>query len=599
MAVLALVAGGCAWAPGVVAQRPQQEPSRPCTVAAVRSCALPYPSDEFTVADPASATGRRLAVPDDLVPARTLAQLGPGAGPADAFDGADGYAALTPVFFELDRGVRPSTLPADGGDVLTVHDLTTGQKVPIRAEVPVDALRYGDPDTIVAAWPRVRYEPGHTYLAVLGPGLRAHAGGTPSRALGLDGGSDWARSLRDDVERIGAVSWDRVVSATRFTVRSSANATADLGAMAAVVRSRDHPVRITRVDPPLLVPGASAVVNGEVAVTDFRDDDGIARAANGGHTEWVKFLLVLPEEPAGTAGAPVAVYGHGLSAAKETMGITASLNAERGVATIGIDVPNHGDRQTGQGGYLFDLATPRAFGRLASMPLQGVLDNLSLLLGVRDHLGSVPITIPAFLDAPERPAPPLDTSTVLYQGTSMGGVLGATFAALAPELDGAFLQVAGTGIADTILHSLLWPLFMGVVPHGAAAGDAFALMGAATMLLDHADNVNVIERLRDPSFPLFLTYGIGDGVVQNVMSERMATLADLPLVRPHLSSPSVQLRALSSDGVPADGRGVAQVWSSWSPELRSFGAHVSFGEARSERLLEQWLDGRLAAAGLR
>src|SRR5688572_16111788 len=59
--------------------------ARPCSVAAVRSCALPYPSDEFTVPDPFSETRRALAMPDDLLPAGVLSQLGPGATPDAAF----------------------------------------------------------------------------------------------------------------------------------------------------------------------------------------------------------------------------------------------------------------------------------------------------------------------------------------------------------------------------------------------------------------------------------------------------------------------------------------------------------------------------------
>ena len=66
--------------------------------ASVRSCALPYPSDEFTVvARPRLAHRRvRLAVPEDLVPESVLAQLGPGAGFEDAFGDADGFSARQP-----------------------------------------------------------------------------------------------------------------------------------------------------------------------------------------------------------------------------------------------------------------------------------------------------------------------------------------------------------------------------------------------------------------------------------------------------------------------------------------------------------------------
>jgi pimeloyl-ACP methyl ester carboxylesterase len=232
------------------------------------------------------------------------------------------------------------------------------------------------------------------------------------------------------------------------------------------------------------------------------------------------------------------------------------------------------------------------------MPLQGVIDQVSLLEAVQDHLGGLQLETPATPWRPAAPAVQLDTSTVFYEGTSMGGVLGAAFVALAPELDGAFLQVAGAGIADIIMNSLIWPLFMGVVPAGATTGDAYALMGGATMLLDHAESVNVLDRIRAHGTPVFLTYGVGDGVVPNVTSDRLVSLLDLPLVGRELTGISLPHRATSSESVPADGNGAAQLWPFSSAELQSFAAHITFAQDRSVRLLEEWLRGRLLAEGI-
>lgn len=539
-------------------------------------------------------------MPSDLLPSRLIDQLGPGATPREVFAGADGYSAVTPVIFEVDRPVRPGSLPDDGGDVFAVYDTATGERVPIRAEVPAEAARHGAPDTVVVAWPVTRYEFGHTYVARITDGLRPHAGGRLERPVGLDrDGDPHVERVRDALEAAeGPEAWERVVSATVFTVRSEGNATSELDRMVQIVRGQDHPVRDLRVEPPLLVPDAGAVVTGEVLISDFRDEHGVARAEHGPKASWEKFLMVLPRIPAGPDGAPVVIYGHGLTVAKETMLPLAAVNAEHGMATIGIDVPNHGDRQSGEGGYLLDLTTPRRMGRLASMPLQGIVDNVSLLLAVRDHLDEVELTAPAWLGRAEEQLPRLDTSRLLYEGTSMGGVLGAAFVALAPELEGGFLQVAGSGIADVIYHSLLWPLFMSLIPRGASTGDAYALMGAATMLLDHADNSNLVDRARQHDTPVFLAYGVGDGILPNDTSTRTIGLLDLPLVGTEHTTIPIPHRSTGSETVPSDGWGAAQIWSSSSVELRSFGAHISFAEPRSDRLLRQWLAGRLDAFGL-
>ena len=596
----ALLASACAFVPVVTSPSELRlAPDRPCTAVAAGSCALPFPTDEFSVADPTTATGRRLSAPDGVIDDRLLSRLGPGASQADAFDGADGYSAVTPIIFEFAAPVVPGSVPADGGDVVVLFDLSTGERVPLRASVPADAARHGAPDTIVMAWPRGRLDYGRTYVARVGDGLRARAGGPVPRSPGMSRVDDaHVASLRRDLARLEGDRWDETLSATRFTVRSAQNATSELDAMNQVVRSSDHPVRNLRVDPALLIESASAVVTGEVLVSDFRDADGVARVANGAAPGWERFVLVLPERAAGPAGAPVAIYGHGITAAKETMLFTAGTNARLGVATIGIDVPNHGDRQWGDGGYVLDIARSRTFGRLASMPLQGVVDHVSLLMAVQQHLGDLRVTAPATFERPARPAPPLDTETVLYQGTSMGGVLGAAFVGLAPELDGAFLQVTGSGIADIIMNSLIWPLFMGVVPAGASTGDAYALMGAASLLLDHAENTNLLERIATQGTPVFVTQGVGDGVVPGTTTDRLVSLLDLPVVGPELASISLPHRSSGGEQVPADGSGVAQIWPNSSAELQSFAAHISFGQARSVRLLDEWVAGRLAAGGV-
>ena len=602
VAAVSVLAAGCALVgPSGPSTPPARPAERSCAAAAVHSCALPYPSNEFTIADRSTATGRRVVMPTDLIPQGIIRQLGPGAGPSEAFANADGFASLSPVIFELDRSVVADWVPDDGGDIVSVVDVSTGRPVDVRVEVPAEAARHGARDTLVVAWPVTRFEPGHTYVARLGRGLVGTTGGTPARAPGLDASSPYLTELRTQVERLGLGPWSDVVSATSFTIRSEANASAELDAMTAIARSADHPMRNVAVQHPWLISDASAVVTGEVRISDFRDQHGVARAANGATDRWIPFQLVLPEHPTGGAdGAPVVIYGHGLVAAKETMTFVASTNAAMGLATIGIDVPNHGGRQYGgpDQGYLLELNTPGRFGRLASMPLQGIVDQVSLLMAVQDHLGDLRIDLPPAFDGTPRQAPKLDTTRVLYEGTSMGAVLGAAFTAMAPELDGSFLQVGGTGIADIIFHSLLWPLFMSVIPEGASAGDAYALMGAATMLMDHADNVNVVSRIREHGTSTFLAYGAGDGVVRNSTSDRLVSLLDLPLVGPQLSPIGVPHRTTGSEDIPADGWGMAQFWPTWSPELAPFAAHIVFADAGSERALRQWLDGRLTALGV-
>lgn len=594
--VAALLAAACAAPP------PQPLPDlsarTDCARAAVRSCALPYPSDEFTVADPSTATGRRVAVPDGVVPERLAQQFGSGLTIGEVFEGADGFSALGPVTFELDRAVRVLDLPTDGGDVVAVFERSTGRRVPVRIRHGADGILRGGASPVVTAWPQTRWTPGATYVARITTDVPAVAGDVV-RPVGMDRPVGFLATVRDDLRRIEGDRWSEYASATRFTVRSEPNANATMDAMVAATRAMPHPVRGVQVWPPGIFTDASALVTGQVQVSDFRGPTGRVDASVPPRPAWERFLLVLPARPAGPDGAPVVVYGHGLTISKETLFLVADDNAARGVATIGIDVPNHGDRQD-EGGYLLDITNPAGFGRLSSIAGQSTADHVALIAAIRTSLAGLDAAPWRLVGEDGDGRPDLDPSRIAYVGTSMGGVLGASLLAYEPELIGGFLQVAGTGIAEILFTSLLWPLFSGVVPAEAEPGDAAALQAAATMLLDVGDHGNLVDRLRRNGPPVYLQYGVGDEVVGNEFSDRLAALLDLPVVGPTTRKPALPLRSLTSSAVPADGRGVSQTYAlNSSDDLRGFVAHVAFGQPSADRVYRDWLANRLAASGLR
>jgi len=560
---------------------------------------LPYPSDEFTVLDSSTSTGRRLAVPSNLVVPQLLAQLGPGAQPEDAFSGADGFASLTPIVFEFDRAVDLDSLLANDAAAVAVFDNATGQRMPVRVDVPFETARHGAPGTVVMVWPQIRWEHGHTYVARIDDRLKSGAYGHLRPTLAVLGAKgEYLSGIRESLRKWEGDRWRNVLTVTQFTIRSAANATELIDSLAASARRSPHPIRNISVGPSPFVSNSAAVVTGEVQLTDFRDATGVVRRGAIGRPTWERFLLVLPSRSAQPSGAPVVVYGHGISVSKETMMITASNNATAGLATIGIDIPHHGDRQD-EGGYVFDLASPSQLGRLAAMTLQGEVDLVSLMGAITNELRTLDVLNTNGQRVPDG-RPDLNVEYVLYEGTSMGGVLGAAAVGLVPEFKGAFLQVAGTGISDTIFNSLIWPLFAGVVPEGGPAGDAMALMGAATMLLDPSDNVNLLDRIRKRGTPVFLVYGVGDAVVPQYISGRMVSLLGLPLVGPAPAPVAGTVPRISADAVPANGFGAAQIYADGlSVDAPVFAGHLVFSDDRASRLLDQWLAGRLKQLSLR
>lgn len=593
MAAVALLGTGCAQLlnqlPDIV--EAPEPPALPCATLAVKSCALPYPNDEFTVPDPSTRTGVRLAVPEGLVPESLTDALGPGASLNDAFDGADGFSALSPVIFELDRAVDPASLPDDGGDVFVVVDRATGDRVDIRAEVWTQAAFQGGLGTIVMAWPVTRWEYGHSYVAAIG-GLDGLMGTPPARHRAVVDPDAATRALIEELDGQGPAA-PELQSITAFTVGSVEAATHNLRTMAAAARAEDHPVRNLRSEAPLLFSDGAATITGEVRLSDFRDDDGVIRADIPPREEWAPFVLTVPLTDS-AQGAPVVVYGHGLTINKESMLIVASTNARHGVATIGIDAPNHGARQANQGGYLLDLTTPGKLGRLVGLPQQAIVDHVSLVRAVIDHLGSIDLAPWNPQGDPGDGRADLDTSLLLYQGTSMGGVLGIGEFALAPEFDAAFLQVPGAGILDILSNSMLWPLFASVLPQGASAGDAAAMFGAASMLLDPGDPTHLLGDVRDGARPVVAQVGVGDQIVPEFTSDRLIRLLGLP----RLGRPLTGIEAAGQiDSLGTDGRAFQEIWPlNSSPLTMGFMGHVSFSEDAAQPLLNEWLAQRTALA---
>ncbi len=306
----------------------------------------------------------------------------------------------------------------------------------------------------------------------------------------------------------------------------------------------------------------------------------------------------------------MAIYGHGLGIFKESMIVVAGQNAYRGITTIGIDQPNHGSRQGTDGGYIFQLVKPSQVDRLTGIIAQSPLDHLSLLLAVENELGDLdvaPFNLFDPLDADG--VADLDTDRILYEGTSLGGVLGMSFVSIAPELDGAGVHVAGVGITSILSGSIFWEIglnatgtgFRGVIPTGATAGEAAMLAAAVQHEVDQGDAINFVERIPEMGTPTLNLYAIGDGLVPNYSSEAFASLAELPLYDRVLDP--IPFIPHAGPTLPADGTGLWQIDTSNVPQfpgglsaISDLLEHVQFIQNRATAQYNTWLDQRLADA---
>src|SRR5690554_4853140 len=103
-----------------------------CNPLSRQTCALPFPSDHWSVSNSSSPTGRTLLAPDTLLRADVLAQLPAQDGftPSQIFNGSSGFSAASAVLFEFPAA---AAVPADGGQTVIAWNLTRQQPIPVRA----------------------------------------------------------------------------------------------------------------------------------------------------------------------------------------------------------------------------------------------------------------------------------------------------------------------------------------------------------------------------------------------------------------------------------------------------------------------------------
>lgn len=350
-----------------------------------------------------------------------------------------------------------------------------------------------------------------------------------------------------------------------------------------------------------LIGAVGAVIRGKVLLSDFRDNaDVMDYSLSEGHENWVNFRLSMPKAAKGKS-VPVAIYGHGITAMKETNFLVSVANAQKGIATIAIDHPYHGSRIIPDGGYVLTMLAPEYIPQQLSMMIQSSVDHMGLLKALQTSFTSLDVY-------PKQPfsglfkhikngdgIPDLDTTRILYQGTSLGGVLGATFLSLAPTIEDAFLHVAGVGITNILSKSMLWDLaFYKLIPGGVSGGEALVLKAAMQQELDYGDAINFVQYLHNPPRAditekrIVVAMGVDDFVVPNEATLALGLIADLPLTG-ELLKPIPELQQ-SDDYI--DGNGIMQFYAPVriGGTLEDTLAHLSFLRPEVTAEMNKWLD---------
>jgi hypothetical protein len=524
-------------------------------------CGFPFPSDVYLVEDSAMKTGRHVefgattlpanaggvqAAPDEF---RNNDGFSPGAGLMTHMPGATVTGLPTPLTI-------PASLEDDSPTVLI--DADTGKRIPHFSELDMTAGISDDQRAFIVR-PVVRLENSTRYIVAIrnvldaagkklppSSAFKALRDGTPHD----DPSIEKRRALYGDIfarlQKAG-VRIDDLQIAWDVTIASRENITDWM------LHIRDEALKSLGPDGPSFAidkltpdptPSIKLRIEGRVEVPLYLDkpeaggkfvlgSDGMPK--QNGTAEYPFLVLVPVSATQGTPGVPVQ-NGHGLFGTRDQIeGFADAANTANwvlaGTDFIGMakdDVPVI--VSVIQGG---DIG---AFRTVPDRMCQGFLNMIFVTRMLRGAFAN-----DSALQFNGTSA--IDTSKSYYFGGSEGGILGATFMALTPDILRGGLEVAGQPydllLNRSVDYDIYGALIQGAYPN---ALDDQLLLGAVQMLWDRGEPSGYSKYIVNdplpgtPSHEVLLQLSIGDHQVSTLGGHLMARTIGLsnlkPAVRP-------------------------------------------------------------------
>lgn len=177
-------------------------------------------------------------------------------------------------------------------------------------------------------------------------------------------------------------------------------------------------------------------------------EDAEERAENAEGVD--RFIPYDPE-----VGYPVAIFGHGLTGNGNQAKDIAKYIAPMGIATIGVDAPQHGTHPTKSHPDEKDLDLLQELFGIAIQGSKADLNPFQLRDGWRqsnlDKLGLIE-AIKKGIDLDGDGFADLDADRISYLGASLGSIQGTEFVATTPDLELALLAIGGARISDFLRY---------------------------------------------------------------------------------------------------------------------------------------------------
>ncbi|MBS1847980.1 MAG: DUF4214 domain-containing protein [Actinobacteria bacterium] len=523
-----------------------------CDPIAGSSCMVPWPNNYYTRPDAATATGLRLNLKANELPANVSGThidptqlnrsdgFSPGSTLMLQIPGIDPDASGMPTLAHLDRN--------GPGSPVILYDTDAHTLVDTWSELDVHAPYDNPAQQLLLIHPVKNLTDGHHYVVGL-RNLKNSVGGTlpapPVFAAYRDGTSSSVagfaqRSAQMDsiLTTLGTVGFQRSSAflAWDFTVASTANITGRLVHMRddafAQLGSSTPSFTVTNVAAGTQT-GIARVVEGTYAVPNyltgtgapgstFNEDSSGLPQRNGTFT--ATFRCVIPTS-ALTTPARASLYGHGLfgSVDELTAGNVQAMAAEHNMVFCGTNWVGMSSEDLGTAaGILGDLS---GFDKLADRMQQAVLNFLFLgrLMKMSPGLASNA----AFQNSGGSSV--LAPGQLYYDGNSQGGIEGGVVTAVSTDLTRSVLGVSGMD------YSLLLPRSTDFNQYEAVMKPAYPseldrMLGLAAVQLEwdraepdgYANHMTTDPLPGTPQHQVLMQIALGDHQVTDYAADTMA-----------------------------------------------------------------------------
>lgn len=253
-------------------------------------------------------------------------------------------------------------------------------------------------------------------------------------------------------------------------------------------------------------------------------------------------------------GYPVAIFGHGLTGDGDQAKDIAKYISPLGIATIGVDAPQHASHPTvsheDEGPLdllqaLFGIAIDGSKVRINPFQLrdgwrQSNLDKLGLIEAIKKGI-----------DIDGDGHPELDADRISYLGASLGGIQGPELLALTPDLELALLAIGGARISDFLRYpGMIAAIATFIAPQVKSDGFMRLLIILQTAI-EKGDGANWAPYVLQNRFPdagepmhIGMQFSVPDEVVPKETGIMLTRTLGVPIIG------TVQLSAPLVDEVP-------------------------------------------------